>query len=255
MGSMYYVEYQTDEYVYVIDTSITEKSVQEDAKNVVAVMYKSHNLRNRRLIYRDSYGKINEIKHENGVFIALSHGHSGIDLPQETEDFKQFMKTLEGLRIIGNLTEQQPESVVAKRNKKLEIRVLDECLTEDVLQNFLGQVYEAWKALETELTQGEFALTYNWIYDHKTKLWLCKVVQGKTPVLYLWAAEGFFRAVFYFTEKQFEAISALDISERKKESLRRTKPVGKLLPVLIEIDSREQLPDFLKIVKIKIIID
>jgi hypothetical protein len=251
---MYYVECQTDEYVYIIDTSITEKSVQEDAQSVVAVLYKSHHLRNRRLIYRDYHGQINEIKHENGVFIALSIGHSGIDLPTETEDFKQFMKTLEGLRIIGNLPEKQPENAVSRGNKELEIRILEEYPTDDVLQNVLGQVYEAWKEMETELTQGEFALTFDWIYDSKTKLWLCKVIQGKTPVFYLWAGEGHFRAMFYFAEKQLKALSELDISERKKEYLRRSKPVGKLLPVLIEIDSREQLSDFLKIVKIKIVV-
>jgi hypothetical protein len=107
---MFYIEHQTDEFVYIIDTGITEPSVREDARNVVEFLYKSHNLGNRRLISRNYYGNIYEIKHKKGAFIALSIGHSGIDLPPESEDFKECMQILGRLREMGNPTEKQSES-------------------------------------------------------------------------------------------------------------------------------------------------
>ena len=102
MNSMFYIEHQTDEYMYIIDTGITEPSVREDAKNVVSFLYEKFNLGKRRLIFRNHVGKINEIMHKNGAFIAIVLGHSGIELPPESEDLQKCMEILARLRKMGN---------------------------------------------------------------------------------------------------------------------------------------------------------
>ena len=123
--------------------------------------------------------------------------------------------------------------------------------TTEVLQNVLGKVYCVWGELVIQVTQGEFALTLDWNYYKDGKSWLCKVCHKKKTIFWLSVWEGSFKTTFYFTEKHLEGIANLEISEQIKEDFCRTKPVGKLLPMLISIDKQEQLPDLLKIVKFK----
>jgi hypothetical protein len=125
--------------------------------------------------------------------------------------------------------------------------------SKEVLKNVLGEViYSVFEELKTRLTSDEFALTFDWNYYRDGKAWLCKVCRKKKTVLWLSVWDGFFKASFYFTEKHLESIAALDISEEIKEEFCRTKPVGKLLPLLINVNKHEQLTDLLKIVKYKI---
>ena len=123
--------------------------------------------------------------------------------------------------------------------------------SEEVLKTILGQVYDVWVELETQVTQDELALTLDWNYYRDGKSWLCKVCHKKKTVFWVSVWEGFFKTGFTFTEKHFESIAELDISEQIKEDFFRTKPFGKLFPMGINIDRREQLADLLKIVKFK----
>jgi hypothetical protein len=121
----------------------------------------------------------------------------------------------------------------------------------EVLQSVLGQVYCVWEELVTQITQGEFSLTLDWNYYKDGKSWLCKVCHKKKTVFWLSVWDGFFKTTFYFTEKHLEGIAELDISEQIKEDFCRTKPVGKLLPMLISVNKQEQLADLLKIIQFK----
>jgi len=123
--------------------------------------------------------------------------------------------------------------------------------SEEVLKNVLGQVYVVWAEFETQVIQGEFSLTLDWNYYKDQKSGLCKVCHKKKTIFWLSVWEVFFKTTFYFTEKHLEGIADLEITEQIKEDFCRTKPVGKLLPMLISIDKQEQLPDLLKIVKFK----
>ena len=83
----FYVEHQTDDYVYIVDTGIEEKCVRADAKTVVSYLFNHCNLGQRRIIYHNRVGKDNEIKHQKGNYICCGVGHAGIELPRKTEDF------------------------------------------------------------------------------------------------------------------------------------------------------------------------
>ena len=101
-SSMFYIEHQTDEYMYIIDTGITEPSVRNDVVNVLSFLHRDMKLSNRRLIYRNHLGHVNEIKHKDGVFVSFILGHSGIDLPPESEELKECVRILSRLRKLGN---------------------------------------------------------------------------------------------------------------------------------------------------------
>ena len=118
-------------------------------------------------------------------------------------------------------------------------------------KNVLGKVYDVLEELETRLTQDELALTLDWRYYRDGKLWLCKVCHKKRTIFWLSAWEGFFKTSFFFTEKHLEGIAKLEILEQIKEEFYRTKSIGKLLPMIINIDNQEQLVDLFTIIKFK----
>ena len=69
----------TEEYVYIIDCETDGmKSVTNDAENVVSCLSEIYELGERRLIYRDSTGQIDEILHKNGRFSGFAAGYKGI---------------------------------------------------------------------------------------------------------------------------------------------------------------------------------
>ena len=68
----------SEEYLYIIDCGGDTRTVTNNAENVVELLYESYNLGNRRLIYRDSLGEIDEIIHENGQFKGFKAGYKGI---------------------------------------------------------------------------------------------------------------------------------------------------------------------------------
>ena len=135
--------------------------------------------------------------------------------------------------------------------EKQLLREQDIFPTKEVLKDLLGDVYDVLQALETQLAQDEFALTFDWHYYTDGKSWLCKVSHKKKTVFWLSIWEGFFKTTFFFLERHLEGIAALDISEQIKDDFCRMKPVGKLLPMQINFDKREQLADMLKIVRFK----
>ena len=69
---------ETSEYMYIAESTI-EPRITKGAGLVVQFLYEHEKLGNRRLIYRDCEGQINEIIHDNGEFIRITEGHSGID--------------------------------------------------------------------------------------------------------------------------------------------------------------------------------
>ena len=72
------IEKDTPEYMYIMDVGTFHKSVTNDTVAVLSHLSQNHSLGNRRLIYRDGIGRIDEIVHHNGTFKGFSTGHAGI---------------------------------------------------------------------------------------------------------------------------------------------------------------------------------
>lgn len=124
--------------------------------------------------------------------------------------------------------------------------------SEQILRDALGKtVYSILKSFIDTIADDEYNLTIEWRYYNDGKAWLGKVIYKKKTVLWLSIWEGFFKTSFYFIEKYLEAITALDISETVKEEFVKAKTVGKLIPMIIDINRDEQLNDLLTIVRFK----
>ena len=74
MRAKYSIEAITDTYIFIKDTGKYDKSVTNDAENVVKELYQSGILGNRRLYYEDSVGDVDEMVHRDGYFLRFNAG-------------------------------------------------------------------------------------------------------------------------------------------------------------------------------------
>ena len=118
----------------------------------------------------------------------------------------------------------------------------------EVLKNALGNVYNVLEALETQLTQADVALTFDWHYYKDSKAWLCKVSHKKKTVFWLSVWDGFIKTSFFFLERHLEGIAALDIDEN---SFTMAKEWGKMIPLIFDINDKKQFSDLLRVVEFK----
>lgn len=124
--------------------------------------------------------------------------------------------------------------------------------SEEVLKDVLGEsVYNVMNALIVSITGDEYNLSIEWKYYNDGKAWLGKVVHKKKTVFWISVWEGFFKVSFYFTEKHIEAIAALNIFENVKEEFCNAKPVGRLIPMIFDVNKEEQLADLMTVVSFK----
>jgi len=153
----------------------------------------------------------------------------------------------------------QPENVsllTVMKAMAMEVQMLlrdPEIFPSDkVLKDALGDtVFGVLESFLETVTSEEYGMTIEWRFYNDGKAWLGKVVHKKKTILWLSAWEGFFKTGFYFTEKHLEAIAALDIPETIKEEFARAKPTGRLIPMVIDVNDKEQLRDLLTVVKFK----
>jgi len=73
--AQYIIKRVTSNYVYICDVSKTEVNVACEVQEVLWHIYKHHKLEDRRLFYRDTFEKIIEIVHENGIFKGFADNH------------------------------------------------------------------------------------------------------------------------------------------------------------------------------------
>jgi hypothetical protein len=123
--------------------------------------------------------------------------------------------------------------------------------SDDVLKNVLGTSYPAYQELIARITDTEFELEPEWRYYKDGKAWLCKVCNIKKTIFWLSVWDKCFKVAFYFTEKTKPGILELNIKEEIKESFKKSKPIGKLIPLTVEIHDKEQITDVLTVAGFK----
>ncbi len=124
--------------------------------------------------------------------------------------------------------------------------------SDEVLLDTLGEpIYKVLESLLETITNEEYSLNIEWRFYNDGKAWLGKVTLKKKTILWLSVWEGLFKTSLFFTEKHLEAIAALDISETIKDKFAKTKPTGKLIPMIFDINADNQLQDLLTVIRFK----
>lgn len=86
-----------------------------------------------------------------------------------------------------------------------------------------------------------------WRYYKDGKSWLCKITQKNKNNCLDFTLGTFFKSRFYFTEKSRSGLESLNIDTRIKASFSKTKPIRKLIPVILDLENVARLENFKKI--------
>lgn len=123
--------------------------------------------------------------------------------------------------------------------------------TNEVLENVLGkELFIIYQEL-IKIFTNEFSLEPQWQFYKDGNAWLCKVVYKKKTILWLSVWENYIKTGFYFTEQTGIGVLELNIDNKIKEVFEVAKPIGKLIPLVIDINQQKQIKDLKEVVKYK----
>jgi len=119
--------------------------------------------------------------------------------------------------------------------------------TPEILEKTLGRNFSVFSKLMDAVTHPDVNLVPEWNYYKDGKAWLCKVVHKKKTIFWLSVWDNCFKVAFYFTEKNFDGVENLDIDQEIKDDFFNAKPIGKLIPMILQVKCEKQLDNILKI--------
>ncbi|HCE58367.1 MAG TPA: hypothetical protein DER09_11180 [Prolixibacteraceae bacterium] len=136
-------------------------------------------------------------------------------------------------------------------NETTLLREKETVPTNEVLENVLGkELFTIYQELISVFTD-EFGLELQWNFYKDGNAWLCKVVHKKKTILWLSVWKNYIKTGFYFTENTGTGVLALDIDNTIKAAFEVAKPIGKLIPLTIDINQQKQIKDLKELVKYK----
>ena len=136
-------------------------------------------------------------------------------------------------------------------NEKILLRDKEIEPSNEVLENVLGkELFNIYQEI-IKIFADEFSLEPQWQFYKDGNAWLCKVVDKKKTILWLSVWENYIKTGFYFTEKTGTGVLGLDIDNQIKEVFEVAKPIGKLIPLIIDINQQKQIKDLKEVVKYK----
>ncbi|MFA6944741.1 MAG: DUF3788 family protein [Pedobacter sp.] len=97
----------------------------------------------------------------------------------------------------------------------------------------------------------ETGLALEWRYYKDGKAWLGKATYKGKTILWLSVWDESIKTSFYFTEKTRSGVLNLDIDSNVKSSFAIVKPIGKLVPLVLEIKNEEALKELKSIINYK----
>jgi hypothetical protein len=123
--------------------------------------------------------------------------------------------------------------------------------TNKVLENVLGkEIFAVYQQL-VDIITNEFEIQYEWRYYKDGKSWLFKAVYKKKTIFWLSIWDKYIQTSFFFTEKTRLGILDLPINEKIKNDFDKVEATGKLIPLFLYINKKEQLNDFREIIRYK----
>jgi hypothetical protein len=122
----------------------------------------------------------------------------------------------------------------------------DEALFRSILDPTLFRVLE--KTLQSLADAG---IDLEWRYYKDSKAWQGKAAYRKKTVVWISLWENLVKAGFYFTQKTRPEVLDLPLSPGIKTLFAEAKPVGKLIPLILDIQDETFLPDFITLINHK----
>lgn len=118
----------------------------------------------------------------------------------------------------------------------------DDILFKSVLDK---NIFEIMKKINQTFSTTK--IDFDWRYYKDGKAWLGKATYKKKTIVWISIWENFVKASFYFTEKTRPSVLTLNLNEAIKTSFANSEPVGKLIPLIVDIKDEKTLQDFVTI--------
>ena len=125
-------------------------------------------------------------------------------------------------------------------------------LTSDNLKIELGRWFSIYETLTETLSKTPYDISPEWRFYKDGGAWLCKMTRKKKTVFWLSAWKQFLKCGFYFTQKTGAGIAELSIDQSLKSSYATASPIGKLIPLEIDLTKKKQLDDLYTVAGYKI---
>lgn len=126
-------------------------------------------------------------------------------------------------------------------------QIPSENLFKEILSKQLFQTYQ-----EMQKILSDSGLQAEWRYYKDGKAWLCKITHKKKTIVWVSLWDSLFKSSFFFTEKNRSGIENLDIDTSIKTSFSKAKPIGKLIPLILDLGNISELENFKKIADYKL---
>ena len=139
------------------------------------------------------------------------------------------------------MKEQTPQQLLRDPEQKP-----DEALFRSILAPTLFRVMEK---IHRSLADAGIDLELRYYKDGNA--WLGKATYRKKTIVWISLWENLVKAGFYFTQKTRPEVLDLPLSPEIKTLFAEAKPVGKLIPLILDIQDETSLPDFLTLVNHK----
>ena len=123
--------------------------------------------------------------------------------------------------------------------------------SEDVLVGAAGTYYGVYREYVGLLLDR--GISVDWHYYKDGRAWLGKAVKGTRTVCWISLWEEFFRVSFYIATRLMEEFGKSTVKEEIRERATQQNPVGKLLPIVVEVTGRQQVVDLMEIVEFKLL--
>lgn len=115
----------------------------------------------------------------------------------------------------------------------------------------LGKNYTYWQEIKNYVKGKIGETTPEWKYYGKNYGWQLKTLFKKRNLFFLIPSTSKFKIIFIFGDKAVEEIKKSKISDELKETVIKAKKYAEGRGLMIEVKSKEYVPDIKKLIEIK----
>ncbi len=150
-----------------------------------------------------------------------------------------------------NVTERRERSRIVMGPRMQLLRDESVAPTGEVIASLLGDMCAVYTEFISPITAEPMNLDPEWKYYRDVRAWLCKIVHKKKTVSWISLWGGAFKVTTYFSEKHSKEAYKIPVDNKLLESFHKTALTRKNPYFSLDISSRDQLPDLLKIMEHK----
>ncbi len=121
--------------------------------------------------------------------------------------------------------------------------------TDEFVFSVIGERKEYWQAISRYAAENYKEVSGSWNYYNDGKQWVYKFVEKKKTLFWAVLLKDTFRVTFYFGDKAEPLIAASGISSEIIEAFKTSKRYGAIRGISINVYSKSDLENVLKLIE------